>query len=52
MRKEFGLAAHITVNIQIDGGVTPSGTLKAATLARLVAMQIDLDLDLYTQQGV
>lgn len=50
LRSEFDLAAHITLNIQMDDGVTPDGTLEATTLARLVALDIDLDLDLYTEQ--
>ena len=49
VRAEFGLAAHITLNIQIDDGHAPDGTLLASTLARLVALDIDLDLDLYTE---
>jgi hypothetical protein len=52
VRKDFGLDAHITLNVQMDDDVTPDGTLLAPTLARLVALRIDLDLDLYTQQGV
>ncbi len=52
MREEFVLDAHITLNIQIDNDVTPDGTLRATTLARLVAPRIDLDLDLYTQQEI
>ena len=47
VREEFGLDAHITLNVQMEGSVTPDGTLRAATLARLVALGIDLDLDLY-----
>lgn len=50
IRRELGLSAHITLNIQMDDGVTPDGTLQASTLARLVALDIDLDLDLYTEQ--
>ena len=50
IRREFDLNAHITLNVQMDDGVTPDGTLRASTLARLVALDIDLDLDLYTEQ--
>lgn len=50
VRREFDLEAHITLNVQMEGGVTPDGTLRASTLARLVALDIDLDLDLYTSQ--
>lgn len=35
----------------MDDGVTPDGTLQASTLARLVALDIDLDLDLYTERS-
>ena len=50
VRREFDLNAHITLNVQMSDGVTPDGTLQASTLARLVALDIDLDLDLYTEQ--
>lgn len=49
VRTQYGFDAHVTVNIQLDEEVTPNGTLRATTLARL---DIDLDLDLYTTQGV
>ena len=47
VRREFAMTARITLNIQLSDGDTPDGTLSASTLARLVALDIDLDLDLY-----
>ncbi len=47
VRRELDLDAHLSLHIWMDEGATPDGTLTAAVLERLVALDIDLDLDLY-----